>query len=152
MIGAIICSENAIALDTVATDMVGLKTKEVWTQVAGQKRGIKESTIKNIEFVGDRIRVKNFMRAKSMVKFPKFVSRLLKNHFTARPVLNPKKCISCAGCYNVCPAGAIDFATKKPIFDYEKCIRCYCCHEVCPEKAIHLKSGIFAKMSSKILK
>ena len=46
--------------------------------------------------------------------------------------INPKKCISCALCKNVCPQKAInDFK-----IDENKCIGCTKCNEICPKDAI----------------
>jgi len=151
-IGAVIASKDAMALDAVATDMVGMKPSEVTTIRLAQKEGMKSSFLDNVEKIGPDIHITDFRRSKSVMShLPHFVPGLVKNMFTERPYVIEEDCISCRGCGHVCPAGAITYPGKYPVFDYKKCIRCYCCHEVCPKKAIHLKGGLMAKAASKLL-
>ena len=53
------------------------------------------------------------------------------------PVLfvNPKLCIGCGACKEVCPAGAADASCT----DREKCLRCGACAEVCYAGARYFK-------------
>jgi len=152
LVGAVIASTNAIALDRVAINIVGIRPKEVPTIWHSQKEKKAESFIKNINVVGDTIRIKNFKRPRLLLRIISlYVPNIIKHIFTRKPFVNEKKCVSCKACYKVCPTGAITFPAKIPIFNYKKCIRCFCCHEVCPNKAIVLKGGIFAKLAIKLL-
>jgi formate hydrogenlyase subunit 6/NADH:ubiquinone oxidoreductase subunit I len=65
-----------------------------------------------------------------------------------RPVLDPRKCVRCGRCVEICASRAISLevsgeaqgarngAPSLPRFDLDSCIRCYCCAEICPEGAI----------------
>jgi len=47
------------------------------------------------------------------------------------------KCVKCGQCYNVCPAGAIDWRKKTyPKINKDKCIRCKACLNACEFMAI----------------
>jgi uncharacterized protein (DUF362 family) len=155
-INVVIAGENAVAVDTVAMNVVGMIESEVHTVSCAKRRKISGSDLRDIEVVGNSItevRVKGFRRPENiMQKMPPSLSRLVRGIFTARPVVVKTKCISCGNCKKICPAGAITMPEKFPRFDYRKCIRCYCCHEICPEKAIPLKRGLIAGLMSRLLR
>ena len=66
-----------------------------------------------------------------------------------RPELDDKKCIGCARCAKICPAGAVEMVQvgvnekgkpiKRPKFDYSKCVGCEQCVENCPRDALTMK-------------
>lgn len=46
-------------------------------------------------------------------------------------------CVKCGKCYNVCPAGAIDWKKKEfARIDKDKCLKCKACITICPVMAI----------------
>ena len=52
--------------------------------------------------------------------------------------VSPNKCCLCRACFEICPAGAIDFTVSEngfnyPAIDSVKCINCQKCDRVCPE-------------------
>ena len=52
-------------------------------------------------------------------------------------IKNKSKCCGCGGCYNACPANAINmqednYGFKYPEIDCEKCTNCGLCENVCP--------------------
>lgn len=53
-----------------------------------------------------------------------------------RFAVDPKKCIGCAECVQVCPTGAAAMADKKAVIDKAACIGCGECLTVCPKKAM----------------
>ena len=83
------------------------------------------------------------------VAFPPFCRNFLRNHMLARPLLDPKKCIGCKLCAEMCPPKAITMVDGKPHFSSQECIRCFCCQEHCPKGAIiPKKSWSMALMQS----
>jgi len=66
-----------------------------------------------------------------------------------RPELDDKKCIGCARCAKICPAGAVEMVQvglsekskpiKRPKIDYSKCVGCEQCVENCPRDALTMK-------------
>lgn len=49
----------------------------------------------------------------------------------------PERCIECGECFQVCPAGVIDFASPERI-QRERCQRCGKCAEVCYPRALQI--------------
>ena len=143
----ILISEDPLALDTVAIQMLGMELADVPILVTAQDRKLGESKQENIILEGDYKvipRLENF-------KLPKrFRSSKKRNHkvlvkvidfFKARPKVNRNKCKNCNVCVESCPVEAINIDTKE--IDYQKCIECMCCHELCMHKAVDLKNDKF---------
>ena len=141
--GILLASKSNIALDTCMSKIMNINRSPL--SIAAKKRNYKDSEIKNIEVLGDKISnliQKNVVLPKTGILFGtrNFLGNLRK--ITAKkPILISEKCISCRKCEDICPADAIKI-NEKPLFDYKKCIRCYCCHEVCPVNAIDLKRNL----------
>ena len=57
-------------------------------------------------------------------------------HFSGKPRVNPKMCVSCAACYRNCAFGAISFVKKKAFIDINKCVGCGRCIGACNYDAI----------------
>jgi len=150
-IGVILVGTDAIAVDFVAANLVGLDVRKVFTITAGVRRGLGKASFDDIEISGDpfeELKVEGFRPTRStitsdMVRWP-LTSDLFKNLFVERPFPIQERCTLCYQCKEICPAGAIGIAREKrrtPHYDYKKCIRCFCCVEICPEAAIELKRG-----------
>lgn len=153
-IGAVLLSDDAIALDYVACKIIGLKVEEVPLLKAAQERGLLNT--EKIEIVGDSlddVLIEDFKVPLSPEisfikgRVPNFIADILTSWVTPKPIFIHKKCIGCAECFNACPAQAIQMRERRPYVDLKKCIRCYCCHELCPVKAIKTKkSFLFEKI------
>lgn len=137
---SILISEDRLALDAVAVDMIGRDIKDLPIFKAPIAEGIGEWNLKNIEVCGDftspprlaGFKVPNAIQGKRGGGALGFIVDLLKT----RPRMDLKKCKKCNVCVDSCPVGAIDKETKK--IDYGKCIECMCCHELCIHKAVKL--------------
>lgn len=141
----IIVGEDAIAVDAIACDFLGIRKVPIVT--VAKKRKLIGSKLENIDVIGSYQKLTN-------VKYPEigFISSvrglftLARKYIAKYPIVIPEVCISCAKCNEICPADAIQMKKVSdktiPVFDYKKCIRCYCCHEICPVKAIDLKKPI----------
>jgi uncharacterized protein (DUF362 family)/Pyruvate/2-oxoacid:ferredoxin oxidoreductase delta subunit len=154
----ILISEDPLALDRVAIDMLGLKIEDVPILLASQKRGLGESKLENILIEGDyqeAPKLKNFRLPKRFKTGKKRNYKVLIkviDFFKTRPKVNLKNCKGCNVCVESCPMEAIDKDTKK--INYQICIECMCCHELCMHKAVELKkdnflAGIVANLSLK---
>ncbi len=54
-------------------------------------------------------------------------------------MVDPKKCVGCCTCANICPVGAISMVNGKAHIDQNICIKCHSCENVCPMRAIKIK-------------
>jgi len=143
MLGALLASEDAVALDRVACALVGLDPERLLTVKEGARRGLGEGSLERIEVAGEPL---SRWEGTTFVAPPKGVSpanRLAKstwirNRLVERPVLEATKCVSCRKCGEICPVQAIALEGEKPKprFLLDTCIRCYCCAEICPEGAL----------------
>lgn len=149
-IGAVIIGEDAVALDYVAVNLVGLELKKIFVITEGFKRGYGAKSPDDIQVTGESLRdmrITDFKPSRKTVSggviWP-LTSPMIKNLFVEKPVPRADACTLCYNCKKVCPAAAITDANnaKIPRYDYRKCIRCFCCMETCPEAAIDLKKGI----------
>ena len=149
-IGAVIIGDDAVALDYVAVNLVGLNLKKVFTITEGFKRGYGVKSPDDIQVKGETLkdmRITDFIAPRGAIRagviWP-LTSPTIKNLFVEKPVPMVDVCSLCYNCMKVCPAGAITKVgkTKVPQYNYRKCIRCFCCMETCPEAAIYLKKGI----------
>ncbi len=154
-VGVLIASEDGIAVDAVATHLVGIEPLSVPTTSIGRLAGIGVGKIEEIEVLGESIeevKVTGFEGVRQpggiAQKLPSFLFRLLRNHVSNRPRINIKDCELCLTCVKACPPQAIYRQRDGTLrIDYDKCIRCFCCLESCPYDAVAIKEGLLAKLS-----
>jgi uncharacterized protein (DUF362 family)/Pyruvate/2-oxoacid:ferredoxin oxidoreductase delta subunit len=150
-IGAILSSEDALALDCVAVELAGLQRNKARTVVLGESRGLGAGSLERIQVCGsqlDDLRVRGYVPSRSNSGHPMYRwplnTDLFKNLVLEKPVPSKERCSLCYQCKAVCPADAIEKAEGEagvPFYNYDRCIRCFCCMEICPEAAIRLKRG-----------
>jgi uncharacterized protein (DUF362 family)/NAD-dependent dihydropyrimidine dehydrogenase PreA subunit len=145
--GIILASEDSVALDVVASSIIGMTVDEVPILKRAKERGLTTGNLSDINIIGakaDDVKVKFRQPATG-----KGITKLLSNNgirsllmrFTLPYPSASSKCVRCGICKQNCPAGAITLKGKAHM-NMGKCIRCYCCHELCPYKAIELKSHL----------
>jgi uncharacterized protein (DUF362 family)/Pyruvate/2-oxoacid:ferredoxin oxidoreductase delta subunit len=157
--GAIIASTDAVALDTIASYLIGYDPKQIETTATAYKRGLGEMDLAKIKVLGARLeelRQADWKRALNLYSFlqgrlPGLFYRLLfplVNQLKIYPVIDQKKCTKCLVCYNSCPVKTINYDKKQKIVEinHQGCINCFCCHELCEYHAIWLKRSWLAKL------
>ncbi len=149
-IGAILASEDAVALDYAAINLVGLDLKRVLTVTKGFERKYGAKSPGDVEILGEHLeemKITNFSPSKIRMfggVFWPMTTHTFKNLLTEKPVPSEKTCTLCLDCMKICPAQAIKQNKDKkkiPLYDYNTCIRCFCCMEICPEGAIKAQKG-----------
>lgn len=153
-IGALLAGCNAQAVDTVATELVGMRPQQVWTQQQAILSGRPYIRLEQLQLLGcplQQLKVAQFRPAKMTdVNFGLngFLKNHLKNSLTARPVIDPAACKLCGDCVAHCPPEAMRILDHKLLIDYKRCIRCFCCQELCPHAALHTEQGLLLKLHS----
>ncbi len=151
-VGALLFSDDPVALDSVACRLIDLNPEFVPTIVEGVKGGLGVSSMDSIQLVGDPIDDLidadfKVVRSAPLVLPQNRILRQIRSRFTYRPVIDKKKCIQCLRCLKSCPVDPKALSNKDGLrFDYQNCIRCFCCQEVCPEKAIFIREPLLKKL------
>ena len=151
-VGALLASANPLALDTLATALVGLPTESVWTQRVARETGRFGTDLLQLELFGSDWRTlqpRQFRPAKNTdVNFglPAPLKNLLKNGLSAKPFIN-RRCEHCGACVRHCPPGAMELDRSGVKIDYGRCIRCFCCQELCPFNAIETRQGALLRLA-----
>jgi uncharacterized protein (DUF362 family)/Pyruvate/2-oxoacid:ferredoxin oxidoreductase delta subunit len=151
-IGALIAGTNALAVDVIAAELVGIPKKLLYIERAAEAMGLPGTDRREITVIGDkldRLRLRDFRLAPiNDVQFglPGFLKKLLRNHLTSRPVQNPAKCVLCGVCAEACPPRVITITGTRFTIDYQRCIRCFCCRELCPHDALDVYEGPLLKL------
>jgi uncharacterized protein (DUF362 family)/Pyruvate/2-oxoacid:ferredoxin oxidoreductase delta subunit len=136
--GYILASENAIALDILASMLIGYNAMDILTNKFAIERGLFDK--KNYEVIGNFVKV-NYKKPSTLaLKFPSFIRRWFFNKTKSYPITITEKCTKCERCIKICPANALIMASY-PLINKSKCISCYCCHENCPKSAIELRKS-----------
>jgi uncharacterized protein (DUF362 family)/NAD-dependent dihydropyrimidine dehydrogenase PreA subunit len=155
-IGLLLTSPDAIALDVVATSIVGMQPRNVPPITAAVRRGLSTGRLEDVEVLGaslDSVRVAGFKRPSTggsharMV--PEWVPHWITDSLLASPQAGPK-CIACGICAMNCPVQAITIVDRRARTDLKRCIRCYCCHELCPEDAVELHQPLLARLVNRV--
>jgi len=152
----IIASADGVALDCVASSIIGYDPLEIPTTKLAMDLGLGEGNIDKIDILGIALKdakVKDFIKVRNAYelskKVPRMILKLLKSVMdlvSVRPSIDRNKCTACQTCVKNCPAGCMTVEKGKTYkIDRKKCIMCFCCHELCPYKAIELKKSLLAK-------
>lgn len=152
----ILISDDPVALDVIATKMIGLDIEQVPILETARKRNFGESNINNILIKGDYSeipQIKNFKMPKRLTRRRKSNNDILIkviDFLKTRPKIDKNICRHCNMCVESCPVNAIDKNNK--VINYDICIECMCCHELCMYEAVKLKKdNLFAEIITKIL-
>jgi uncharacterized protein (DUF362 family)/Pyruvate/2-oxoacid:ferredoxin oxidoreductase delta subunit len=153
-VNVLLASVNPLALDIVASHILGYNHLDIPTNKIALERGILLKNIDDIIIKGtdpEAIVVRDFKRinkgSEAGIIFKYFKKKIpflrrLKN----RPVFDSKLCTGCSKCIYICPVKILHYDNKKKnkvLVNEARCIHCYCCHEVCRERAIEIKIKVF---------
>ena len=149
--GLIIASTDGIALDAVASRLMGFRENEVDVVRIGGETGAGEARLEAIDILGeslDSIQLKDFHLPSNRLlrAVPESIGRLVGKLLWVRPYADPAKCTGCGICADNCPVDAIRTIGEVPIMDYKVCINCLCCNECCPEGAVVQKQSRLTRM------
>jgi uncharacterized protein (DUF362 family)/Pyruvate/2-oxoacid:ferredoxin oxidoreductase delta subunit len=148
--GALLAGTDAVALDAVASALLGLREGDVPTTAAALRRGLGVG-IDSTDVVGESVesmKADGFRHASSRLIHivPTWAVWLLGRYLWVRPHVVADKCVSCGLCIETCPVEAIspgpDMISR---IDHSKCIECLACVESCPEDSIEQKVSWFAR-------
>jgi uncharacterized protein (DUF362 family)/NAD-dependent dihydropyrimidine dehydrogenase PreA subunit len=141
-IGRVLAADNAVALDTVVSTMMGCDPGGLRFLQTAKAAGLGEPDLAAIELIGDLIRVADFklppLGGEAIQKNPA-IQELMATRARMRPRSDPDLCTACGLCVEQCPVSALTLKDGLPTVDADTCITCFCCQELCPEKAMALR-------------
>ncbi|MHC1697384.1 MAG: DUF362 domain-containing protein [Geobacteraceae bacterium] len=155
--GLLIAGENAVSVDVVAAEILGIPKKLLYLERVAAKLeivGVERSAIHLSGYSLDDAHIPDFkLPPLSDVQFglPRFLSRHIRHYFTAYPFPLPRKCKLCGICRDACPPGAMEIRNGSLEIDYPRCIRCFCCRELCPEHALGVREGRLLRIIKKCI-
>ena len=154
-IGCILAGADGIAVDVLATSMVGIEPESVPPLQVAIKRGLTTGEVKDIEVLGvplEEAQVTDFKPLGAVTSGYHEIPAFLRDLGARQLVVTPRVgsvCAGCGMCVKTCPMGAITMRGLRAKIDLRKCIRCYCCHEMCPHRAIILKRPFLGSLISR---
>ena len=150
-LGWILAGENALAVDLVASHMMGYPDpRAVPLLREAMDRGLGPTDRGQIALFGgawEEIVCAGFQKATTRIDWvPSALKSLLYQITALRPALDPARCTSCGICAQVCPVGAISLRHGRPEIDRRRCVSCMCCHEMCPPGAMKCQPSPLARL------
>ncbi|TRO48038.1 DUF362 domain-containing protein, partial [Candidatus Bathyarchaeota archaeon] len=129
-LGLIIAGDDPLAVDVVASRVIGWDPMEVGTNFIAVERGLGKS-LDGIEVLGAAIEeiTRTFEKPRTHQDGQPFID------IRMPIVCDGERCTGCGICSTVCPGKAIE-VDGTPQFDDELCIQCFCCIELCPNGAL----------------
>lgn len=145
--GLIIASKDAVALDAVASKIIGFDPMEIFTTKDATARGLGNGIIEEIDIRGERmadVAVDYEKPSGKRVNMHPWMMKVGYRFVRVRPECLVEKCDKCGICAKSCPVDAIDMSPY-PDIDREKCIECFCCNEMCPTGAMEIRKNWLAR-------
>lgn len=148
-VGLIIAGKDGVALDAVASTIIGFDPMKVPIIKYAYERKLGTADMNKINVVGEdisKVTVSDFKKPSSSAQdfasnyIPDFIlAKMFDNSCTSVSSVYEPNCTRCYECIRNCPAKAMSAPDGKVIVDEDKCIGCFCCDEVCNYKAIVMK-------------
>jgi uncharacterized protein (DUF362 family)/Pyruvate/2-oxoacid:ferredoxin oxidoreductase delta subunit len=155
LLGAIMASTDAVALDAVSSAAIDYKPFDIDTTKIAHERKLGQGNLDQIEIKGIPLNdiKQDWKHPVDIHKLSRYVpnfilklARPLANHLRIDPVIIQESCTQCLICLNNCPAHTIHQKNGKIVIDHTNCIMCFCCYELCPHKAIELKRSWLVRL------
>jgi uncharacterized protein (DUF362 family)/NAD-dependent dihydropyrimidine dehydrogenase PreA subunit len=148
--GVVMASYDCVALDMVASELIGINPLKVPTNKAGLARGFGTT---HPEIVGTALEEVKVIFKKPTggvaALMPSFLRKALRRHLTVGPFINTSRCVLCKACVLNCSANAIEEVGTVLRINEKKCIQCYCCRELCPNDAVEVKKSLLVKIMTR---
>lgn len=148
--GVIMASYDCVALDIVASELIGIDPLKVPTNKAALSRGFGTEHPEIVGIPLEEVKVRFKMPEGGITAYiPSFLMRILRKQLIVKPFINTSDCVLCKACVLNCSVHAIEEIDGVLKINPEKCIHCYCCRELCPNDAVEIKKSLFLKLVSR---
>ena len=145
--GVIMASYDCVALDVVASELIGFDPLQIPTNKAALARGFGTEDPEVVGTPLEKVKIQ-FKRPTGgiLTLMPPFLRRTLRKQFTVKPFINTSICTFCKACVLNCSVDAIEETGGSLRINEEKCIQCYCCRELCPSHAVEIKKSLLVRI------
>jgi len=130
-VNKVLASDSALALDQVASALIGWDPMTVGPSFAAAKRGIGPGSLEDVEIIGEELTPLDRPFRKPEIFETEERFRKIRGTIEC----DESRCVRCGVCVQICPGRAITML-EHPAFDYDTCIQCFCCTELCPQSAL----------------
>jgi len=140
----VLAADNAVALDSVISRMMGLDPARLRLLHKARALGLGDFAPEAVEVLGELAVLEGFRLPAldgGAIQHSAQLQSLLESRIVMRPKAERARCTACGTCVDQCPAQALRIEDAVAVVDREACIACFCCQEMCPEKAIALVAG-----------
>lgn len=149
--GIVMASYDCVALDMVASELIGFDPMMIPTNHAALERNLGTGQPEVVGTPLEDVKVKFKESTGGITTMaPAFITSRLGKLFTMRPHINTEKCVLCGACVLNCSPHAIEETDGKLKINNNKCIQCYCCRELCPHNAVDIQRSLVAKMLTRM--
>lgn len=160
-IGAVLASYSPHKLDLACAKLIGLNVHQVPTLAAALERGLIPERVEDLEICGtlddwvvpdfQLVENRNSLQFQNLLPgvLGKWTGGTVKRLLGSTPRVDPKECIGCRKCHDICPAKAITMSHNLPNIDRKRCICCFCCQEFCPKGAMKVHRPVIARILNK---
>lgn len=149
--GVIMASFDSVALDIIASELIGFDPMQIPTTRAALERGI---GVRNPEITGAElkdVRLKFKLPGGGILAvMPPVFRKALRRFAAVKPCIDTSLCTRCNACVMNCSVNAIEDKNGIYVINEDKCIHCFCCRELCPNEAVFLKKSALMQLVSKI--
>lgn len=91
------------------------------------------------------------LRSGALKFVPRFAAKAFKKVYDIHPYVGPD-CKKCGICVKSCPVQAIAWQDNGfPLIDPKACIKCMCCHELCPHQKIEIHKPFITKAMERFI-
>ena len=141
MTGLLIASQDGVALDAVASKIIGFDPMRIDTTRIAHEMNVGNGDINYLDIQGISLgeaKIKGFSLPSNAIlaKIPPFWVKRGLGFLASQPYIVKTRCTRCGFCQENCPVQAITLDKEYPAIEREKCILCYCCQELCPQGAV----------------
>jgi uncharacterized protein (DUF362 family)/Pyruvate/2-oxoacid:ferredoxin oxidoreductase delta subunit len=149
--GWLLASADAVAVDAVASWLIGLSPERVDTTRLAAARGLGEARLAQITVRGPaladhRLADVRLPDNRWLARIPAGLARAATSLLWARPRVHPAACTGCGACVEMCPTGTIAQASGKARIDLSGCVFCLGCREVCRDGAVEMRLSPVARL------
>lgn len=150
-LGFVAASRDAVALDAILAELVGIDPMKVPTTREATRRGLLKVGHGGIDVTGtprSDLGVGDFKVPANWRFFliPDLLARAVGKWFWVKPVVIGDRCTGCGECAGICAASAVMVEDGRARVSPEECVSCLCCIEACPTGALEPQISKLARL------